>query len=143
MEKITGEERIRAFKYLLDASVAATYSVHPEIKVGANIVSRLNGKDIIIGRACNSNFEYAEEKAINYALEHYPNLLKGSTIYLMNLNHHDIIFAVKAPSSNLCSKLAIDKGISKWVFLNKGGFYSYDSEEFKDVNQEKISLELI
>jgi len=82
---------------------------------------------------------HAEQRAINDALDKYgKERIKDSTLYFTRINQEKSIISVGKPYCTICSKDALDNGISKWVLFHEFGFCEYDAEEYN-----KISFGLI
>lgn len=145
-------------KFLELARQEALKSTCLRSKCGSIIVS--NGK--IIGRGFNSppgNLEsqrrcknrksdynikitdktcctHAEQRAIFDALKNFPNQIEGSTIYFVRIDSGSKIKPSSKPYCTICSKFALDVGISKWVLMHLGGIKTYDAEKYNDLSFE-------
>jgi len=167
MKKLEGREKLKAFKYLMDAAVAATHSNCLRSKGGAVIVNTIDGHEKIIGRNCNhtprnKNLEkclkddlpedfksdrtcciHAEGGAIDNAIDIYgKKSLEGATIYFIRLNLDNRIISAGKPYCTICSKDALDKGIKNWILLHKSGIYSYDADEYNELSFGRLEWEL-
>lgn len=167
MRKLEGREKLKAFKYLMEAGVAATYSNCLRSKCGAELVNKIKGMERVIGRDFNSppgdkalevclkNFlpedfksdktccMHAEQRAITNAINSYKkSSVEGSTLYFMRLNLNDIIIPAGKPYCTICSKFALDNGVKNWVLLHKSGFYLYDADEYNEISFGRLKWEL-
>ena len=78
---------------------------------------------------------HAEERAISDALDKFnKEKIKGSTLYFTRLNGEKKIVPVGKPYCTICSKLALDNGISKWVLFHDFDFCEYSAEEYNEIS---------
>jgi deoxycytidylate deaminase len=77
---------------------------------------------------------HAEQRAILDALKNNPNKIENSRIYFIRLNEQGNKIPADKPYCTICSKMALDVGISKWVLLHDKGIYVYDSEEYNQIS---------
>ena len=74
------------------------------------------------------------------ALGELPNSMyfPSSRLYFIRLDKNGTSSRAGKPYCTICSKLALDLGVSKWVlFHNEGefcGFYEYDAEEYNQIS---------
>lgn len=80
---------------------------------------------------------HAEQKAIMFALEHYPELLAGSRLYFIRLDNMSGAPSTSGdPYCTICSKMALDVGIKEFVLLTKRGLCVYDTEEYNTLSYQ-------
>jgi len=77
---------------------------------------------------------HAEQRAIMDALERNPDQLPGSTIYYLRLDNNNIPTFSGEPYCTICSKMALDVGISKFVLYLKQGWTDYDTKYYNDLS---------
>lgn len=153
MRLLAGEEAQAAERYLNEALKECAHSHCLSSQSGCVIVN--NG--LIIGRGTNSppcdetisacvkdelpsNFRsdktccvHAEQRAIMDAISLGKNLVKGSTLYYIRKKFGEKVFAGK-PFCTICSKLALDVGISAFVLWHEKGITSYGAREYNELS---------
>lgn len=77
---------------------------------------------------------HAEQRAILRALINNPDKIFGSTLYFSSVNENGIRIPSGEPYCTICSKLALEVGISKFVLEHKEGIRAYDIEEYNDIS---------
>jgi deoxycytidylate deaminase len=77
---------------------------------------------------------HAEERAIMDALRTNPDCIVGSTLYFARLDKHGILAPSGAPYCTLCSKLALDSGISLFVLQHVDGPHAYPIDEYNTLS---------
>jgi deoxycytidylate deaminase len=78
---------------------------------------------------------HSEQRAIDDALCKFGReRIKGSTLYFTRINGDMSIIPVGKPYCTICSKIALDVGVSKWVLFHEDGFYEYDAEEYNKLS---------
>lgn len=157
MRLLRGEERRSARAWLEECVKQAAKSTCHRSKCGSVIVK--NGE--VIGEGYNSppgdetlekcfkddipkHFKsdrtccvHAEQRAILEAMKHDPT---GSTIYFTRLDEEGRIRPSGRPYCTICSKLALDAGVSEWVLLHgehawgEEGIYSYTAREYNTLS---------
>lgn len=127
-------------------------------KCGAIVV---NGSGYILGRGFNSppgNLEsqrrcindklkynnkitdktccvHAEQRAILQAVSNIYFRLDGELfLYFMSVDNNGEPIPSGKPYCTLCSKLALDNGITHWVLQHEAGLFIYDSGEYNDLS---------
>lgn len=149
MRILSGNEKTRAEEYFAEALKECEKSFCLSSQCGCVIVK--NG--LIIGRGTNSppgnvkidkcekddlppNFRsdktccvHAEERAIMDALALGKSMLAGSTLFFIRKKFGEKVFAGK-PYCTICSKLALDVGISEFVLWHENGITAYDTKEY-------------
>ncbi len=76
---------------------------------------------------------HAEQRAIMNALRYNPDSIKGSVIYFLRLNNDNQPEFAGKPYCSICSKMALDVGISKFVLWHEDGWVSYDTKEYNEL----------
>lgn len=64
------------------------------------------------------------------ALRSNPQKLKGACLYFVKLDEADQIQFAGKPYCTICSKIALDSGISQFVLWHASGTTIYDTEEY-------------
>ena len=77
---------------------------------------------------------HAEQRAIMDALKNNPSELKDSKLYFIRINNDGTGKISGKPYCTICSKMALDLGISKFVLFEKNGFQEYDAEEYNNLS---------
>jgi deoxycytidylate deaminase len=156
MRFLSGAEEKEALYYLKEAAKVAKESGCLRFKCGSLIV-----KDgAVIGRGFNSlprnlkavrclkpdlpkDFKsdrsccvHAEQRAILNALRGSPERLLGSRLYFMRLDMNDEIVKAGKPYCTICSKMALDAGVSEFVLLHDEGIAVYDTDEYNRLSFE-------
>lgn len=76
---------------------------------------------------------HAEQRAIMDALKHHSENIAGSTLYYIRKKNGQKVFAGK-PYCTICSKLALDVGISEFVLWHEEGITAYDAAEYNQLS---------
>lgn len=164
MRRLTNSECETAQKFFAEARKEALNSLCLCKNYGAVIVK----EDIIYGTGHNSppgdkklgrclkdfltsDFKsdkacsvHAEQRAIIDAIAKIGlKDIQGSTMYVTQTDKNRSIIPVGKPYCTICSKLALDVGISKWVLLHpEVGFVEYDAEEYNEISFGRLPWEL-
>ena len=77
---------------------------------------------------------HAEQRAIIYALKHFPDKIKGSMLFFLRLDENDRPKNSGQPYCTICSKLALDVGISNFVLWHKEGWTAYDTDYYNKLS---------
>jgi len=77
---------------------------------------------------------HAEQRAIIDALKKNPSKMLGSRLYLIRLDTEEKLTIAKEPYCTICSKFALEVGISEFVLYQKEGICVYDTEEYNDLS---------
>ncbi|MFP4568341.1 MAG: hypothetical protein ACLFN8_05345 [Candidatus Woesearchaeota archaeon] len=154
MEYLSGFDEKKALEYIAEAVTVARGATCLRSKCGSVIVY----SDEIIGRGFNSpprDVEgqrrcsyskdvydikvtdktccvHAEQRAIMDALKNNPEKLVGSRLYFIRLDDSDEPSRAGAPYCTICSKMALDVGISEFVLFHDKGVCVYDTKEYND-----------
>jgi deoxycytidylate deaminase len=73
---------------------------------------------------------HAEQRAIMDALSKNPTKLISSRLYFIRLDDKNNPSKAGEPYCTICSKMALDVGISEFVLWNDKGVCVYDTEEY-------------
>jgi len=73
---------------------------------------------------------HAEQRAIMDALKHFPDKVIGSRLYFVRLDDANHIKISGKPYCTICSKMALDAGISEFVLLHTEGITVYNTQEY-------------
>ena len=153
MKYLSEEEEKKAFEYIAKAAEVALSSTCERSKCGSVIVSL----DEIIGSGYNSPpaesqkrcscskdsyhkkvtdktcCVHAEQRAIMDALKKNPDKLNGSSLYFIRLDN-DVPVRAGDPYCTICSKMALDVGISEFILWNSKGVCVYNTEEYNEIS---------
>lgn len=78
---------------------------------------------------------HAEQRAIIEALSKTPQKLKGATLYFSSVDVNGKYLTSGKPYCTICSKMALEVGISYWVLDHtEGGITKYNAEEYNDIS---------
>jgi len=159
MKKLSKEEEMPLKKWFEAAASVATKSTCSRSKCGSVIVKC----GIVIGQGYNSppgNIDsqrrcscdktklhkkvtdktccmHAEQRAIFEAINsHSQKALRNSTIFFVRIDNNGNILRSGKPYCTICSKLALDSGISNFVLWHKDGIYLYTTEEYNNLSYE-------
>jgi len=149
-------ENLDLKKFINEAVTIAKNSTCQRSKCGAIIVYR--GE--VIGRGFNSpakNLEtqrrcdlkknsynkkvtdktccvHAEQRAMIDALKNSSKKLIGAELYFIRLDENQNKSVSEKPYCTICSKMALDIGIKKFILLHNQGICSYDTEEYNKLS---------
>lgn len=73
---------------------------------------------------------HAEQRAIFEALKNHPDKIVGSTLFFIRLDEHDHAKRSGEPYCTICSKMALDVGISKFCLWHAEGWTAYDTDYY-------------
>lgn len=76
---------------------------------------------------------HAEQRAILNALKKGYDV-KGSTLYFIRLDENNNQIPAGDPYCTICSKMALDVGISRFVLWRKEGWTSYDTKYYNELS---------
>jgi deoxycytidylate deaminase len=79
---------------------------------------------------------HAEEHAIIEALKHHPDKIKGSRLYFIRLDEHNLPARAEKPYCTICSKMALVSGVKEFVLWHKEGVCVYDTEEYNTLSYQ-------
>lgn len=79
---------------------------------------------------------HAEQRAIMDALQNYPHKIAWSRLYFIRLDEENKPSFAGKPYCTICSKMALDVGISKFVLSHQEGICVYGTEEYNDLSYQ-------
>lgn len=80
---------------------------------------------------------HAEWRAIIEALQHAPTgSLVGSALYFTRVDGDGNILKSGEPYCTVCSRLALDTGISQFGLWHESGIRMYDTEEYNELSYQ-------
>ena len=79
---------------------------------------------------------HAEDRAVRDALQKHPVNLIGAQLFFIRLDENGNMKPAGKPYCTMCSKLALDVGISEFVLMHTNGIYAYDTEEYNSLSYE-------
>ncbi len=77
---------------------------------------------------------HAEQRAIMDALKINPEKINGSRLYFIRLDENNNILKAGKPYCTICSKMALDSGISEFVLWHEEGITVYNTEEYNNLS---------
>jgi len=156
MKILSGEEEKEAINYFNEVMRIAKKSTCQRAKCGCIIVkdNKIIGEgfnsppnDLEAQRRCsNSKSKYhkkvtdktccvhAEQRAIMNTLRKNPKEIINSRLYFIRSDKKGNKVYSGKPYCTICSKMALDVGISKFVLWHEEGICVYDTEEYNDVS---------
>ncbi len=152
MRYLSGDEEKKALKYIVKATKVAKNATCKRSKCGCVIVQL----DEIIGSGFNSpprDIEsqrrcfcskgsynkkvtdktcciHVEQRAMMNALQKNPNKLPGSRLYFIRLDDKEAPKRAGDPYCTICSKMALDVGISEFILWHNEGVCVYETKEY-------------
>jgi len=159
MKYLSGTKEKEAIKWFIRAAKVADKALCLRAKCGTVIVK--NKKIIGQGynappldkkenRICHKNFTpgkpkydktcclHAEWRAIIDALKKNPKKIKGSKLYFTRVDKNGQIKRSGQPYCTVCSRLALDVGIEKFVLWHEEGIYEYPTDKYNKLSYEYI-----
>ncbi len=79
---------------------------------------------------------HAEQRAIIDAVSKHPDKVKGSTLYFARLGRNNRKEFSGRPYCTICSKMALDVGISEFVLMHEDGICAYGTTEYNTLSFE-------
>lgn len=79
---------------------------------------------------------HAEWRAILDGLKRNPEKLKGSTLYFTRVDENGKIKKSGKPYCTVCSRMALDVGIEKFVLWHEEGIREYSTDEYNQLSYE-------
>jgi hypothetical protein len=77
---------------------------------------------------------HAEWRAILDGVKRNPNRMVGSQLYFTRVNENGEILKSGEPYCSVCSRLALDAGVSEFVLWHEKGICSYDTTEYNKLS---------
>jgi hypothetical protein len=68
------------------------------------------------------------------ALRHYPEKIIGSTMYFTRIDEKGNPSKSGKPYCTICSKMALDVGIERFVMRNDQGLVEYNTDEYNTIS---------
>lgn len=155
MEYLEGQQEQEAIKRMQEAAKSAGRALCLNAKCGAVIVK----DNEIIGSGYNAppldkkenqmcdkeiindkpNYDktccmHAEWRAITDALKNKSDKIKGAKLYFTRVNEQGEIMKSGQPYCTVCSRLALDLGIDKFVLWHAAGIGEYDTSEYNQLS---------
>ncbi len=159
MKYLKNEEEADAIVWMNEAARLAKKSLCLNAKCGTVIVKNkkvigfgynappLNKKE---NKICDQKFGegkpkydktccvHAEWRAILDTLKKNSKKIKGSTLYFTRVDSKGKIKKSGKPYCTVCSRLALDSGIAKFVLWHEDGIYEYKTSEYNKLSYEYI-----
>ena len=79
---------------------------------------------------------HAEWRAILDALRNNPNKIAGSKLYFTRVDDNGKILKSGKPFCTVCSRLALDCGISDFILWHEEGITSYPTDEYNQLSYQ-------
>lgn len=79
---------------------------------------------------------HAEQRAIMDALKNNPQEVEGSSLLFIRLDDSNNPKHSGSPYCTICSKMALDAGVSKFALWHKEGWTFYDSKYYNEYSFE-------
>ncbi len=151
MEFLKGQKENKAENWMNEAAKVAQRALCLRSKCGTVIVKdeKIIGEgynapplDNEENRICNKEIAsgkpkydktccmHAEWRAIMDTLRKNPEKLKGSKLYFTRVDGHGKIKKSGKPFCTVCSRLALDVGIDKFVLWHEEGICEYNTDEY-------------
>jgi deoxycytidylate deaminase len=159
MEYLKGQQEQEAIKWMQEAAKSAARALCLDAKCGAVIVkdneiigsgynappldkeeNRMCDKEVINNKP---NYDktccmYAEWRAIMDALKNNPTKIQGAKLYFARINEQREITKSGQPYCTVCSRLALDAGIDKFVLWHEQGICEYNTAEYNRLSYEYV-----
>lgn len=156
MKYLTGDEEQQASKHLNEAAKIALKATCERDRCGCIIIK--NNEIIGTGfnsppgdkesqRRCKNDKEiyhkkvtdktcciHAEQRAIIDTLTHNPEKIKDSSLYFVRIDKDGNLAYAKKPYCTMCSKMALDVGISEFILRDEKWICVYDTEEYNTLS---------
>ena len=162
MEYLKGQQEKEAIKWMEEAAKFARKALCLKAKCGAVIVK--DGEIIGSGynappldkeehRTCLKEFGqgkpkydrtccmHAEWRAIIDALKKNADKIKDSKLYFIRVDDVGNIKKSGKPYCTVCSRLALDTGIEKFLLWHEEGICEYKTDEYNRLSYEYIHVE--
>jgi len=156
MKLLSGEEERQAVEYFYKAQEIALKAKCNDAKCGCVIVK----DNFIIGSGFNSppgekenqrrchisknSYHskvtdktcciHAEQRAIMDALRNNSDKIANSKLYFIRVDKDGSILKAGRPFCTICSKMALDAGISEFILWHEKGICSYDTGEYNSIS---------
>lgn len=160
MEYLKEQQEKEAIRWMNEAAKVAKKALCFRAKCGTVIVK--NGEIIGEGynappldkeenRTCDKKFNFgklkydrtccmhAEWRAIINALKINPEKIEGSKLYFIRIDENEKIKKSGKPYCTVCSRMALDTGIEKFVLWHEDGICEYSTNEYDKLSYEYVS----
>ena len=77
---------------------------------------------------------HAEQRALLDALKNNPKKIENSVLYFIRIDLDNNMLYAGKPYCTICSKMALDLGVSKFVLYHREGIIAYDTKEYNDLS---------
>lgn len=77
---------------------------------------------------------HAEQRAIMDALKNNPQKINGSRLYFIRVDLENNILKAGQPYCTICSKMALDSGVSEFVLWHEEGICVYNTQEYNQLS---------
>lgn len=77
---------------------------------------------------------HAEQRAIMDALTKHPKSVPGSDLLFIRLDENDNPKRSGEPYCTICSKMALDAGVSRFFLWHKEGWTAYDTAHYNELS---------
>ncbi len=146
MRILEGNEEMEAIKRMELAGAFAKQALCLKSKCGTVIFS---SDDVLIGsgynapplddltkRRCNEDSccVHAEWRAIAFALRNNPDAIIGSSLYFTRVDETGSLLCSGKPYCTVCSRLALDTGISYFYLWHEEGITEYETVEYHELS---------
>lgn len=161
MEYLQGQPKNEAIAWMNEAAKVAESALCLKAKCGAIIASE--GKIIGIGynappldksehQTCQDEVTagkpkydrtccvHAEWRAVFDALKNYPDKIKNSKLYFTRVDDRGEIKKSGQPFCTVCSRMALDVGIDKFLLWHEAGIAEYPTDEYNRLSHEPYEL---
>lgn len=81
---------------------------------------------------------HAEWRAIVDALQRNPEKIKGSQLYFIRVGENGEVKKSGKPYCTVCSRMALDVGINKFLLWHEDGIYEYPTDQYNRLSYEYI-----
>ncbi len=157
MEYLKDQQEQEAIEWMNKAAEAAKQALCLKAKCGTIIVK--DGEIIGMGynappldkeenRMCGKEFGpgkpkydrtcclHAEWRAIMDALQKHSDKIKGSKLYFTRMDENGQIKKSGKPYCTVCSRIALDAGIDKFLLWHEEGICEYATDEYSRLSYE-------
>jgi len=81
---------------------------------------------------------HAEWRAITDALKENPEKIVGSALYFARVDEEGVSLPAGDPYCTVCSRLALDVGISHFILSHVDGIRIYNTREYNELSYKNI-----
>lgn len=159
MEYLKGQQENEAMLWMNKAVEVAKKALCLRVKCGTIIVKdgEIIGEgynapplDLEENQTCNEEFGpgklkydrtccmHAEWRAIMDALRRNPEKIKGSNLYFIRIDESGEIKKSGKPYCTVCSRMALDVGIEKFLLWHEEGISEYSTDKYNRLSYEYV-----